>query len=236
MASTGTDSPDEAEFPAKRGVGSIEQARIWLAERGIEDIECITPDLAGVARGKMMPSTKFLSTSALALPSSIFMQTISGSYPEESDTFHYPPHDGDLRLIPDLSTLSSVPWETDPTARSLTILAAIEKGEGAADDIVKGWLARAVNAPRGPQWVCDKCHNIHGEWVPVCGNCGALDSLSWTAPSSDDTGGPVSVDMLPMIVGAPEPMTGEIVLSDSVGSGDTEEEIDEETVANEPTK
>ena len=127
-------------------------------------------------------------------------------------------------------------WETDPTARSLTILAAIEKGEGAADDIVKGWLARAVNAPRGPQWVCDKCHNIHGEWVPVCGNCGALDSLSWTAPSSDDTGGPVSVDMLPMIVGAPEPMTGEIVLSDSVGSGDSEEETDEETVANEPTK
>ena len=26
------------------------------------------------------------------------MQTISGSYPEESDNFHYPPHDGDLRL------------------------------------------------------------------------------------------------------------------------------------------
>ena len=102
---------------ATRGVSSLEEARVWLAERGIEDIECITPDLAGVARGKMMPSSKFLSTSTLALPSSIFMQTISGSYPEESDTFHYPPHDGDLRLVPDLSTLSWVPWETDPTAQ-----------------------------------------------------------------------------------------------------------------------
>ena len=41
---------------ATRGVSSHEEARVWLAERGIEDIECITPDLAGVARGNMMPS------------------------------------------------------------------------------------------------------------------------------------------------------------------------------------
>ncbi len=44
-----------------RGVASLEEAAIWLAERGIEDIECIVPDLAGVARGKMMPTEKFFS-------------------------------------------------------------------------------------------------------------------------------------------------------------------------------
>ncbi len=101
----------------KRGVASFEQAARWLTERGIEDIECITPDIAGVARGKMMPSSKFLDGSTLAIPSSVFMQTISGEYPEESDAFSYPPNDGDLRLIPDLSTLAAVPWETDPTAQ-----------------------------------------------------------------------------------------------------------------------
>ena len=101
----------------KRGVKSFEEAAQWLNQRGIEDIECITPDIAGVARGKMMPSSKFLDGSTLALPSSVFMQTISGEYPEESDTFEYPPNDGDLRLIPDLSTLAAVPWETDPTAQ-----------------------------------------------------------------------------------------------------------------------
>lgn len=100
-----------------RGVGSFDEAATWLLSRGIEDIECITPDIAGVARGKMMPSSKFLNESTLALPSSIFMQTISGDYPEESEDFHYPPHDGDLRLRPDLSTLSRVPWESDPTAQ-----------------------------------------------------------------------------------------------------------------------
>lgn len=127
-------------------------------------------------------------------------------------------------------------WEVDPTARSLTILAAIEKGEGASDDIVKGWLARAVNAPRGPQWVCDSCQNIHGEWVPVCGNCGALDSLSWTAPPADESTGPVSVEMLPLIVGAPEPVSGEIVLSEGLDDASLEGEEADETPKEEPEK
>ncbi len=44
-----------------RGVKNWKQATEWLARRDIEDIECITPDQAGVARGKMMPSKKFTS-------------------------------------------------------------------------------------------------------------------------------------------------------------------------------
>jgi len=102
---------------SSRGVEDMEQARAWLSIRNIEDIECITPDMAGVARGKMMPSKKFLDRSTLALPGSVFMQTISGEYPDETESFQYPPQDGDLRLIPDLSTLSAVPWESDPTAQ-----------------------------------------------------------------------------------------------------------------------
>ncbi|MEN0041333.1 MAG: glutamine synthetase family protein [Pseudomonadota bacterium] len=108
---------DPLPAAAERGVASIDEAARWLQMRGIEDVECITPDIAGVARGKMMPSTKFLSTGTLALPSSIFMQTISGDWPEETEHFEYPPHDGDLRLVPDFSTLSAVPWESDPTAQ-----------------------------------------------------------------------------------------------------------------------
>ena len=102
---------------SRRGVASMDEARDWLQARGIEDVECITPDLAGVPRGKMMPTRKFLDVSTLALPSSIFMQTISGEYPADSATFTYPAADGDLRLVPDLSTLSVVPWEGDPTAQ-----------------------------------------------------------------------------------------------------------------------
>ncbi len=100
-----------------RGVENWDQARQWLAARKIEDIECITPDLAGVPRGKMMPASKFTSNTALSLPSAVFHQTISGEYPDETDDFKLDPNDGDLKLVPDLSTLSAVPWETDKTAQ-----------------------------------------------------------------------------------------------------------------------
>jgi glutamine synthetase len=70
-----------------------------------------------VARGKMMPSKKFTSNTSLALPSAVFMATISGGYPEDGNGFAYPEDDGDLKLVPDLSTLSVVPWEADPTAQ-----------------------------------------------------------------------------------------------------------------------
>ncbi|WP_062206870.1 glutamine synthetase family protein [Aureimonas sp. AU12] len=111
----------EPERPAfldrRRGVRSMAEAAEWLKVRGIEDLECITPDLAGVARGKMMPAKKFTGNTSLALPSALFMHTISGEYPEETGEFRYSPNDGDLKLVPDLSTLSEVPWETDATAQ-----------------------------------------------------------------------------------------------------------------------
>jgi len=112
--------PKRARTPAfvknLRGVKSWKEASAWLEWRGIEDIECITPDQAGVARGKMMPSKKFTSNTSLALPSAVFMATISGDYPEDGNGFVYPEDDGDLKLLPDLSTLTVVPWEEDPTA------------------------------------------------------------------------------------------------------------------------
>ncbi|MEX0957373.1 MAG: glutamine synthetase family protein [Rhizobiaceae bacterium] len=101
----------------RRGVKSWKEAVAWLEWRGIEDVECITPDQAGVARGKMMPSKKFTSNTSLALPSAVFMTTITGAYPEDGGGFSYPQDDGDLKLLPDLSTLSEVPWESDPTAQ-----------------------------------------------------------------------------------------------------------------------
>ncbi|WP_331383845.1 glutamine synthetase family protein [Rhizobium sp. BR 362] len=100
-----------------RGVANWKEAAQWLRARGIEDIECITPDLAGVPRGKMMPTSKFTSNTSLALPSAIYRHTISGEYPEETESFRYEPRDSDLKLVPDLSTLSVVPWESDPTAQ-----------------------------------------------------------------------------------------------------------------------
>lgn len=90
-----------------------------------------------------------------------------------------------------------------PTRRSLAIMAAIERGEGADEAVVRGWLARTLTAPRGPQWVCDKCQSIHSEWAPVCSNCGGFDTLSWREPV--ETAGPSATqsELLPLLVGTP---------------------------------
>lgn len=99
------------------GVSNGDEARSWLQARNIQDIECIVPDLAGVARGKMMPTEKFFSGPDMTMPASIFAQTISGSYPEDDDRFQHNATDGDLYFKADYATLTSVPWETDPTAQ-----------------------------------------------------------------------------------------------------------------------
>lgn len=127
-----------------RGVKNWKEASAWLEWRGIEDIECIAPDQAGVARGKMMPSKKFTSNTSLALPSAVFMTTISGRYPEDSGDFTYPEADGDLKLLPDLSTLSVVPWESDPTAQVICDL--VTQDGQAAEFTPRNVLKRVVEA------------------------------------------------------------------------------------------
>src|ERR1700722_17712914 len=100
-------------------VTNVAQARKWAAARGVTEIECLVPDLAGAARGKIMPSAKFFDDTAMSLPSSIFMQTISGEYPEETDDFRYDPSDGDIELRPDFATMTLVPWAPEPTAQGI---------------------------------------------------------------------------------------------------------------------
>ncbi|KQB96619.1 heme biosynthesis protein HemY [Loktanella sp. 1ANDIMAR09] len=91
--------------------------------------------------------------------------------------------------------------EKQPTARVLTLMAAIERGEGADDSVVRGWLTKALTAPRGPQWICDKCQHIHATWGPTCGNCGAFDTLAWKTPPISEVAMPAGTEMLPLIVG-----------------------------------
>lgn len=88
-----------------------------------------------------------------------------------------------------------------PTTRSLTIMAAVERGEGADDAVVRGWLTRALTASRGPQWVCDNCQSIHSRWGPVCSKCSGFDTLGWRVPAGGEVAMPGSTEMLPLIVG-----------------------------------
>ncbi|TFL16585.1 heme biosynthesis protein HemY [Jannaschia formosa] len=97
-------------------------------------------------------------------------------------------------------------YETHPTARSLSLMAAIERGEGASDTVVRAWLAKALGASRGPQWVCQNCGTVHAIWVPVCTHCEAFDSLSWTEPPTAQAAtNALPSEMVPLLVGGAAP-------------------------------
>ena len=93
---------------------------------------------------------------------------------------------------------------SEPDARALAIMAAIEREAGGTGAEVRGWLAKSLSAPRGPQWVCDRCQHIHERWEPVCENCEALDTLSWSTPPSGSITTMAGVEVVPLIVGTVE--------------------------------
>ena len=88
----------------------------WLQENRVDEVECVTPDFAGVGRGKVMPTSKFTSFNPTFLPTSLFFLTITGGYPD-IENFRAYDTDADLMLRPDLATTRSVPWATDPSVQ-----------------------------------------------------------------------------------------------------------------------
>ena len=89
----------------------------WLKTHKIDEVECMVPDLTGMARGKILPRDRFLASlkeSTLRLPEDIFYQTVTGEYPEP---FPGDPTSPDMILRPDISTLRLVPWYDEPTAQ-----------------------------------------------------------------------------------------------------------------------
>lgn len=121
--------------------------------------------------------------------------------------------------------------EVDPTARSVTLMAAIERGEGASDTVVKGWLARALTVSRGPQWICENCQHIHSNWKPICENCHSFDTLAWKTPPMSEVAMPGGVQMLPLIVGALEDNSS----ADTKPSGATKADIEDVELVVDPS-
>src|SRR6202171_405002 len=87
----------------------------FLREHGISEVEAIIPDMAGVARGKLMPAEKFAEEEGMRLPEAIFLQTSTGDYPDDQSAMN--PSDIDIVLKADPKTVRVVPWAAEPTAQ-----------------------------------------------------------------------------------------------------------------------
>lgn len=88
-----------------------EHATQWLANRRVEEVECIVPDMVGISRGKTMPAKKFSETGRTYLPTSIFYQTVTGAYADMDIKDQWT--ETDMVLKPDLSTACAAPWTED---------------------------------------------------------------------------------------------------------------------------
>ena len=88
-------------------------AREYLDDKRLDEVECIIPDLPGIARGKAVPATKFARQEYFHLPDSIFYQTITGEWGEAAGADGF--IEKDMILRPDMSTATAAPWTADWT-------------------------------------------------------------------------------------------------------------------------
>ena len=93
-------------------MGTIQQ---FLNDQAISEVEAIVPDMAGVARGKVMPAEKYAEDEGMRLPESIFLQTVTGEYPDDDTLIN--PMEIDIDLVGDPNTIRVVPWAPEPTAQ-----------------------------------------------------------------------------------------------------------------------
>ncbi|POY78010.1 glutamine synthetase [Pseudomonas amygdali pv. morsprunorum] len=83
---------------------------------GIDEVECVTPDLNGVPRGKVMTAAGFLQGRRLQLARGVLLQCIMGGYPPSR---FYGSDDGDLALLSDPQQVHRLPWSEQPRALAI---------------------------------------------------------------------------------------------------------------------
>lgn len=93
-------------------MNSIKQ---WLRDNNITEVECLVPDMTGNARGKILPASKLSEEEGMRLPEGIFIQTVTGDWPDDESAID--PAEIDMMLLPDPRTVRMVPWAQEPTAQ-----------------------------------------------------------------------------------------------------------------------
>ena len=212
---------------------ALAEGKIEVARKDANDANRLSPDLVPAAvmaarmaieEGRPRVATKVIRKAWDSVPHPDLAAAFAAIAPDETPAarlkrfrvlFAKHPNNAEVKLLEAELHIASDDYaaarvalgdlaETAPTARSLTIMAAIERGDGGEDRLVRAWLAKAVTASRGPQWTCDACGHIHADWQPVCENCDGFDTLGWTEAPQSAAALAATAQMLPLIVGALE--------------------------------
>ncbi|WP_106283012.1 glutamine synthetase family protein [Paraburkholderia sp. BL25I1N1] len=86
----------------------------FLTHHRIHEVECVIPDITGIARGKILPRDLFFASGEMRIPKSVLLNTVNGQQPDNGpfvgDT------DPDMVCVPDPRTARLVPWAAEPVA------------------------------------------------------------------------------------------------------------------------
>lgn len=158
----------------------------WLKDNRITEIECITPDQTGIARGKIQPTSKFINEGGIRLPESVLLQTATGDYPDEDAYYKLlDPADIDMLLRPDDQACFLVPWAEEPTAQiihdcfdsmgnmiNLSPRALLRKVLSLYED--QGW--KPIVAPEVEFYLTQRCTDPDLPLEPPIGRSGRKES------------------------------------------------------------
>ena len=86
----------------------------FLRENSIHEVECIIPDMTGVARGKILPRALFMAEDNMKMSKAVLTITVNGEF-ADFERF-VGPSDPDMVCVPDPNTIRWAPWATEPVA------------------------------------------------------------------------------------------------------------------------
>lgn len=86
----------------------------FLRENSIHEVECIIPDMTGVARGKILPRALFMAEDNMKMSKAVLTITVNGEF-ADFERF-VGPSDPDMVCVPDPNTIRWAPWAIEPVA------------------------------------------------------------------------------------------------------------------------
>ncbi|WP_286261211.1 glutamine synthetase family protein [Thalassotalea atypica] len=95
----------------------MDKIKTWLHENNIQEVQCVTGDHTGIARGKILPVKTFVADEGFRIAEGILLQAACGDLIEDDILFSLiDPRDLDMFLKPDNNACYVLPWTKKPTA------------------------------------------------------------------------------------------------------------------------
>ena len=151
----------------------------FLIQHRIHEVECVIPDMTGIARGKILPKDLFLASGEMRIPKSVLLNTVNGQQPDNGP--YVGETDPDMVCLPDADTIRLVPWAAEPVA---VVIHDCHEFDGSPVELsprsvlrrvlalyaAQGW--RAIVAPEMEFYLVARQQNPHEPLQPPLGRTG----------------------------------------------------------------